>query len=519
MHLVDQSGCDSVVFTTVTYSASDSTFLQSTSCDPSETGIFVNAFIDQFGCDSIVTTTISLLPSNENFIQTTTCDENQAGVFTDSLTNVYGCDSIVITSIGLLPSDQTSLSATTCRSSEAGVFMNNLTNQFGCDSIVTLTVSLIAADTTVLTSKTCIQEEVGSMEPIYTNQDGCESLVIEQMILHDLAGLQFTTSDFNGYGISCMGETDGSIDLQVIGTSPFAYIWSTNDTSQSLTGLSAGAYAVTVTDGNGCNTSTEIILFEPEPFSIGFEITHPDCFDANAGSIIVQQTGGIEPVRYSIDGINYQPSPVFDNLTGRMYEITAIDTTACEPNEILLINVALMVSVNLGEDMQFFPGDTAVINAIVNVPYDSLASVQWSGLNNTNCPTCLTQTVTPIITTTYSVSVTTHDGCADEDALTLFVENDNNVYVPNIFSPDGDGINDELIVSAGAGIERIQSFIIFDRWGNVLYEKTNVSPVEIKWDGKFHDKEMDPGVFAYKLIIKYLGGSQALSYGDVTLIR
>src|SRR5688500_9339125 len=509
MHLVDQSGCDSVVFTTVTYSASDSTFLQNTSCDASQTGMIVDAFINQFGCDSIVTTTVTLLPSNEIFIQSTTCDENHAGVFTDSLTNAYGCDSIVITTIELLPSDQTSLSATTCRSSEAGVFINNLTNQFGCDSIVTLTVSLIAADTTVLINKTCIPEEVGSIETTYTNQDGCDSLVIEQTILHDLPGLQFTTSDYNGYGISCMGETDGSIDLQVSGTSPIEYIWSTNDTTQSLAGLNAGAYAVTVTDANGCNTSTEIILFEPEPFSIGFEITHPDCFDANAGSITVQQTGGIEPVRYSIDGINYQPSPVFENLTGGMYEITAIDANECETKEILLINVPLMVSVNLGEDMQFFPGDTAVINAIVNVPYDSLASVQWSGLNNTNCPTCLTQIVTPIITTTYSVRVTTHDGCADEDALTLFVENDNDVYVPNIFSPDGDGINDVMVISGGSSVEQILEFVVFDRWGNVVFFDQHFNPNDPAraWDGTMNGKQLNPGVFVYKMIIKYVDGT------------
>ena len=59
----------------------------------------------------------------------------------------------------------------------------------------------------------------------------------------------------------------------------------------------------------------------------------------------------------------------------------------------------------------------------------------------------------------------------------------------------------------------------FDRWGNVLYEKTNAQPSEIRWDGRFKNHDMNPGVYAYSLIVQFSDGTQDVVYGDITLIR
>ena len=519
---VSQLGCDSTVITTVAYSASDSTFIQSASCDPADVGVFVDSYINQFGCDSIVTETVTLLSTDETFLTSSTCDPAAAGVFVQTLINLNGCDSIVTETVELLPSDETFLFSTTCMSSQAGMFITTHLNQYGCDSTVTLTVSLVPADTTILSFKTCDPTQVGNIENTYTNIDGCDSLVIEQTTLYSLPELQLSvTSDYNGYAISCYGESDGSANAEVTGVPPWTYLWSTGNTDQTITGLAAGSYAVTVTDGNGCVDSDEVMLFEPEEFSISFIVSQPDCFDQQVGSITIEQIGGIEPIRYSIDEINYQSSPVFDNLSGGTYTVTAIDANDCEVKEIIWINVPLMVHVELPDDQMAFLGDTVLINAIVNVPYDSLASVVWSGLNNPVCPTCLSQPVAPIITTTYSVMVTSLDGCMDEDAMTLFLERNDDVYVPNVFSPNGDGINEELIIYSGSDVEKILEWVIFDRWGNVVFSANNFLPndASISWDGKMKGKEVNPGVFAYRMIVKFHDGQQNILYGDITLMR
>lgn len=518
----NQSSCDSVVITTINYSAQDLTFLSSNSCNPSDTGTFVSEYTNSFGCDSIVTTTISLFPENETFITSSTCDPLAAGVFVYDLTNQYGCDSIVTETVNLLPSDNTFLSATTCSNSEAGVFITSHINQYGCDSIVTLTVALIPSDTTVLSFKTCDPFQVGIIESAFTNQEGCDSLVIEQTTLYPLPQLQLEiTSDYNGFAISCAGQSDGSVNANTSGTPPFQYLWSTSSSDPNISGLSAGSYAVTVTDGNGCIASSEVVLFEPEEFSISFIVSHPDCFDNLEGSISVEQRGGVEPIRYSIDAVNYQPSPVFDQLSGGTYTITALDANDCEAKEIIWINVPLMVNVELPDDQVPFPGDTVIIQAVVNVPFDSLAKVEWSGVVNSPCPNCLTQPVAPIITTTYSVTVTTHDGCMDEDAVTLYLENSNDVYVPNVFSPNGDGVNDVLVISAGAGVEEISEFVVFDRWGNVVYYDEHFTPNDPAraWDGKMKGRPLNPGVFVYKMIVHVVDGTTNSFYGNITIVR
>ena len=521
-HFISQLGCDSTVFTTITYSVSDSTFLNSTSCDPDEVGVFISQFINRFGCDSIVTQSIILATSHNIILSSSSCNAADTGVFVQNLVNEFGCDSIVTETITLIPGDETFISSTTCMSSEAGVFVSNLLNQNGCDSIVTLTVALVPADTTTLAQKTCDPNQTGSIEVTHTSLEGCDSLVITATELYPLPDVQIQiTSDFNGYAISCEGEGDGSVVANVFGEEPFSYVWSTGSFDQSITGLAAGAYAVTVTDGNGCMANREIVLFDPPPFTISLIVSHPDCFDDKNGSITITQSGGIEPIRYSTDGINFQESSVFNELSEGSYQITAYDANDCEVKEIILINAPLQVDIELGDDMIITPGDSATIHAIVNVPFDSLASVVWTGLNNPPCENCLTQIVAPIITTTYSVKVATHDGCTDQDQLTLFVERENDVYVPNIFSPNGDGVNDELVVYGGEGVEEIASFIVFDRWGNVVFsaEHFQVNDVTSAWDGGFKGQRLNPGVFAYKMIVKFKDGTSDVVYGDVTLLR
>lgn len=126
------------------------------------------------------------------------------------------------------------------------------------------------------------------------------------------------------------------------------------------------------------------------------------------------------------------------------------------------------------------------LQAIVNVPYDSLANVNWTGLINPNCSDCLTQLVSPIITTTYTITITDFHGCVDTDDMTLFLEKNAGIYVPNIFSPNSDQINDLLVIGTGSGVSEIISFIIFDRWGNQVFNADHFTPgsFNLSWDGR-----------------------------------
>ncbi len=521
-HFTNFAGCDSVVFQTVTYSAVDSIFLNGSSCDATQSGVFVSQYVNQFGCDSIVTTTISLLPSDTVEISGSTCDPDEAGVSIANLHNVFGCDSIVTTFISLLPSSITDLFETTCISSEAGVFVSTLINEYGCDSIVTLTVSLVDADTTLFTYMTCFESEVGVTESLYTGHDGCDSLVIEQTLTFPLSTLDVVSVyDYNGYDVSCLGGSDGAVEAIIVGENPFTFLWSNSETGQRIEGVAVGNYSVTVMDSNGCVTSDSIELSAASAFAIAFTISEPDCFDQELGSIGVMPSGGVAPYTFSIDGTTFQSDPIFVNLGAGIYQITALDANECDVTEIISIHVPLSVQVELGNDKVIAIGDSTILQAVINLPFDSLATMVWTSNDNSICPTCLIQIVYPVITTAYSVEVTSVDGCADQDSVNIFVSTRHDVYVPNIFSPNGDGYNDVLTISASEGVEQITSFEIFDRWGNLVFEVKNITPGSstINWDGRFQGEDMNSGVFTYLMKVENADGTSDTKYGDITLLR
>jgi gliding motility-associated-like protein len=329
------------------------------------------------------------------------------------------------------------------------------------------------------------------------------------------------TSDFNGYGISCHGESDGSISANVSGAQPYFYSWSTGDATQNIVGVSAGFYKVTITDSNGCTITDEIELTEPVEFSIALSITQPDCFDQQHGSIKVIESGGVEPVTFSLDGIHFQSLPTFSSLDKGAYNIIALDANDCEVQEVLWINVPLAVNVELGEDREILLGDTSLIEALVDIPFDSLVNITWTGLNNPSCPTCLAQPVAPIISSAYSISVTNSAGCTDSDSISISIIRNGDIYVPNVFSPNGDGINDLLLVSAAEEVQEIESFTIFDRWGNIILQLDHFQPNDRShaWDGKMRGKEMNPAVYAYSMLVAFKDGRKEARSGDITLVR
>jgi len=96
------------------------------------------------------------------------------------------------------------------------------------------------------------------------------------------------------------------------------------------------------------------------------------------------------------------------------------------------------------------------------------------------------------------------------------------IYVANVFSPNEDGNNDILGVSAKPGaVTNILYFRIYDRWGNEVYELQNFLPNNptIGWDGTFNGEPMNPGVFVWSAEIEFIDGERILYKGDVTVVR
>lgn len=94
-------------------------------------------------------------------------------------------------------------------------------------------------------------------------------------------------------------------------------------------------------------------------------------------------------------------------------------------------------------------------------------------------------------------------------------------FIPNVFSPNQDGINDVFYIQANAEVTDINTMRIFDRWGNIVFEKFNFKPDDPSqgWDGTFHDKLMNPDVFTYWVEYKTKYDTVKTVAGDVTLVK
>ncbi len=152
---------------------------------------------------------------------------------------------------------------------------------------------------------------------------------------------------------------------------------------------------------------------------------------------------------------------------------------------------------------------------------DWIDSIRWNTLLGVACDQCENWTLFPLATTTYTVQVFTRGGCAFEHTFTIEVEEKKPMFFPNVFSPNGDGINDlfnAFTPEAGAIIDVLD---IYDRWGNLISRRENLLPNDdtMGWDGYNNTKKANPGVYVYHAEVSFVEGITLTYSGDVTLIR
>lgn len=95
------------------------------------------------------------------------------------------------------------------------------------------------------------------------------------------------------------------------------------------------------------------------------------------------------------------------------------------------------------------------------------------------------------------------------------------VFIPNIFSPNFDGLNDYFMIQDGGDIQNISVFRIADRWGNLVFEARDfpANNTTFGWDGTLNGEALLSGVYIYFAEINFRDGSTVIVKGDVTLVR
>lgn len=175
-------------------------------------------------------------------------------------------------------------------------------------------------------------------------------------------------------------------------------------------------------------------------------------------------------------------------------------------------------------DTEVLFGDTILLESqVMNMGNEVFYA--WTDPKSTSllCRDCPATIAIPFEDVNYLLEVTNEVGCSDTASVNIRVSKDFNFYVPNIFTPNGDDQNDLFYVFSRAQAT-LSEFQVFDRWGNLIFERRDVLPNEpsFGWDGTFangNGQLMNPGVYVYRVVILFPDGSERLIHGDVTLVR
>lgn len=286
--------------------------------------------------------------------------------------------------------------------------------------------------------------------------------------------------------------------------------------------------ALTVESDEGCIVTT-VIQYEvlpccgnPIPDNLGVNIVNqsdPVCAGDSTGVVTIIGVDGTPFYQYSEDGDFYQGGQTFSNLPAGDYTFFVRDKLGCEEAIDITISEPPPIVVDAGPDQTVDLGNEANLNANYS-PQSPSNIITWNPDSLMSCMDCLNPMVLPAGTTTYTLTVMDPAGCMDTDSVTIFVSENRPLFIPNVFSPNFDGINDIFTIYGSPAVDRVALLRVFDRWGNMLYEGTDLSgqdPTE-GWDGTFRNKNMQQGVYTFYADVLFVDNVNIIYEGDITLM-
>ncbi|MFO8053668.1 MAG: gliding motility-associated C-terminal domain-containing protein [Bacteroidales bacterium] len=297
----------------------------------------------------------------------------------------------------------------------------------------------------------------------------------------------------------CIGDT---VTLTAASINGF-YAWSTGDSTQSTTVSPEQdtTYHLTVGSSPQCMSYDSVkVTVNPLPDAdagADEEICDGDQIDltASGGQQYEWSTGDM------ISTITVSPTSTSE------YMVTVTDTNGCVNADTVEVVVHPLPNViATAKDSVICLGDETEVMA------DGDATTYEWNFGKTGTP----QTVSPMKDQTYTVTGTDDNGCQNTDEVTIVAEDCSTFFIPNAFSPDGDGVNDVFKpVGEFSAIEEYE-FTVYDRWGNIIF---NTEDPNEGWDGTIEEEPAPTGVYIYDIYYKSVWDKEFTKSGSVTLLR
>lgn len=502
-----------------------------------------NIFVAKNGCDSFFTLRLKVLPKRTGAINIRICEGatydffgqkiNKSGPYVKNLTAANGCDSLLTLTLKVINSDTSRLQQLICKNTsyvinnqtfdKEGIFSIKLKNSIGCDSFVLLDLRIDKGEGYRFSDTICngqtydFDNKTLSKSGAYTltlkNRNQCDSIITLNLWVKNSPPVILTTNKI----LLCANE-----ETVVKASGNYnQYQWSVpNWSGNSQVVDKGGKYRVSVTDESGCVGFDSIIIRKSTLIEANLTKKSPTCSGYSNGEIAISiNKGGIAPFNVSLDGKTFFKDLVFKNLKEGDYSIYIKDSIGCETKLTDNLYNPIPKRVQLSDNqLSIALGDSALVNVIAS--FADVKSVTWTPERSISKESNLEVWLKPVFPTKYLVTVLDDAGCKFTDTVAVRVDSRLKLYMPNVFSANIDGTNDEFRPYAGAGVSRILSFRIFDRWGNAVYEALDYAPTDEKgWDGYYRGQRLSEGVYTYHVRVLKLNSDVENVVGEMMMMR
>ena len=354
-----------------------------------------------------------------------------------------------------------------------------------------------------------------AVQLIVTNSTGCADTVLKKIDAWPLPALDAGLDQ-----VICRGAT---ATLTASGAN--TYQWQTDNTLNCLqcptplaSPLVSTTYQVRGINGFGCEATDTVRVSVKQPFTIQAHLGDTLC----KGESLDLFANGAELYEWypatglSNAGVDRPKARPDASVT---YRVVGKDDRNCFTDTAYVpVVVYPWPVVNAGEDQKMGTGSSITLKASIS---PDATSFRWTPATGLSCTDCLTPVAAPRQTIMYTLEASNDGGCLSRDMVSVHVFCDNsNLFIPNTFSPNSDGHND-VFYPRGKGVFSIRAFRVFNRWGDLVFERTNFQPNDMSagWNGLHKGRMAPPDVYIYTLEVVCTNNTIFNEKGNVTLIR
>ncbi len=293
--------------------------------------------------------------------------------------------------------------------------------------------------------------------------------------------------------------------------------------------------ALTVESSRGCLV-TKIVEFFVDPccrdtstLALDADLTNLRCFNIPEGIIFAQGLGGAPEYRFSLNGDSFRPNPRYANLPDGIYSLAIQDSKGCELEIEVNITQPPPIIVNAGLDQEIELGETTQLMGSYTPDNGSRDSIRWIPESDFTVNSILNPEVFPKDNTTYTLIVTDEKGCEASDQVTIRVNKEYIVHLPNVLKQSSNLGNAFFNIWHNRSIKYVELLEVYDRWGNLVYQGVDCRASENAdclitndnskgWNGRFKGQPVNPGIFAWRAQVRFIDETVHNFAGDLTVI-